>query len=241
MLELLLLASLSGVTTLIGCLIAFYLKKRKTAIPIGIGFSAGIMISISFLELVVESSQLISELYVMLAFSFGFLIIMFFDIMLPHTHFIKEKGRMKTFVRVGFLVAIGIILHDFPEGLAMASSYFFNRYLGILVALAIAIHNIPEEFAMALPLVIAKKNRLLLKFGIASALAEPLGAVIGIFAISIFPYLTPFFMAFAAGAMVFISVDEFVPLAQNFKEGHYFAVGLLVGILTYILLSTLIL
>lgn len=240
MLELLLLASLSGVTTLIGCLIAFYVKKNKIAIPVGIGFSAGIMIAISFLELIVESSQLISEIYVMLAFSFGFLVIMFFDIMLPHTHFIKEKGKMKTFVRAGFLVAIGIILHDVPEGLAMASSYFFNRYVGIVVALAIAIHNIPEEFAMALPLVIAKKNRLLLKFGIASALAEPLGAVIGIFAISIFPQLIPLFMAFAAGAMVFISVDEFVPLAKNFKEGHYFAVGLLLGILTYVLLSTLI-
>jgi ZIP family zinc transporter len=240
MLELLLLASLSGVTTLVGCLIAFYLKKRKVAIPIGIGFSAGIMIAISFLELIVESSQLMSELYVMLAFSVGFLTIMFFDIMLPHTHFIKEEGRMKTLVRVGLLVAIGIILHDFPEGLAMASSYFFNRHIGILVALAIAIHNIPEEFAMALPLVIAKKNKLLLKFGIASALAEPLGAIVGIFVISIFPQLIPFLMAFAAGAMVFISVDEFVPLARNFKGGHYFAAGLLLGILTYVLLSTLV-
>jgi ZIP family zinc transporter len=240
MLELLLLASLSGVTTLIGCLIAFYIKKRKTVVPVGIGFSAGIMIAISFLELIVESSQMISELFVMLAFSFGFLVLMFFDILLPHMHFIKEKGSMKSFVRIGYLVAIGIILHDFPEGFAMASSYFLNRSLGILVALAIAIHNIPEEFALALPLDIAKKKKLLVKLGIASALAEPLGAIVGIFAISIFPQLIPFFMAFAAGAMVFISIDEFVPLAGKFKEGHYFAVGLLLGILTYVLLSMIV-
>jgi ZIP family zinc transporter len=240
MLELLLLASLSGVTTLIGCLIAFYIKKRKTVVPVGIGFSAGIMIAISFLELIVESSQMISELFVMLAFSFGFLVLMFFDILLPHMHFIKEKGSMKSFVRIGYLVAIGIILHDFPEGFAMASSYFLNRSLGILVALAIAIHNIPEEFALALPLAIAKKKKLLVKLGIASALAEPLGAIVGIFAISIFPQLIPFFMAFAAGAMVFISIDEFVPLAGKFKEGHYFAVGLLLGILTYVLLSMIV-
>jgi len=240
MLELLFLASLSGVTTLIGCLIAFYIKNKKTIVPIGIGFSAGIMIAISFLELIVESSQMISELLVMLAFSFGFLVLMFFDILLPHMHFIKEKGEMKTFVRVGYLVSIGIILHDFPEGFAMASSYFLNRSLGILVALAIAIHNIPEEFALALPLAITKKKRLLLKLAIASALAEPMGAIVGIFAISIFPSLIPFFMAFAAGAMVFISVDEFVPLAGKFKEGHYFAVGLLLGILVYVLLSVII-
>ena len=91
-----------------------------------------------------------------------------------------------------------------------------------------------------MPLAIAKKKKLLLKLGIASALAEPLGAVVGIFAISIFPQLIPFFMAFAAGAMVFISIDEFVPLAGKFKEGHYFAIGLLLGILTYVLLSMIV-
>jgi ZIP family zinc transporter len=240
MLEILLLASLSGITTLLGILIAFYIRKRKTIVPIGIGFSAGIMISISFLELIVESSHLMSELYVMLSFSLGFLVLMSLDILLPHMHFIKEKGKTKALVRVGYMVAIGIILHDFPEGFAMASSYFLDRSLGILVAISIAIHNIPEEFSLALPLTIAKKNKLLIKLGIASALAEPLGAIVGIFAISAFPQLIPFFMSFAAGAMVFISIDEFVPLAGRFKEGHYFAVGLLLGILTYVLLSTVI-
>ena len=240
MLELLLLASLSGVTTIIGCLIAYYIKTKKTIVPIGIGFSAGIMISISFLELIMEASELTSKVYVMLAFSLGFLVLMFFDILLPHMHFIKEKGETKSFVKVGYMVAIGIILHDFPEGFAMASSYFLNRSLGILVAIAIAVHNIPEEFSLALPLVISKKNKLLAKLAIASALAEPLGAIVGIFAISILPNLIPFFMAFAAGAMVFISVDEFAPLAKKFKEGQYFAIGLLLGILTYILLSAIV-
>jgi zinc transporter, ZIP family len=138
------------------------------------------------------------------------------------------------------LVAFGLILHDIPEGFAMANSYIASPSLGILVALAIAIHNIPEEFAMAVPIVMIKKKRFLYMAAFLSALAEPLGALIGLVAVHFHPMLNPLFMAFAAGAMVFISVHELLPMAKRYHKIHLFILGALISILVYVLLAALI-
>jgi len=99
----------------------------------------------------------------------------------------------------------------------MANSYISSPSLGLLVALAIAIHNIPEEFAMAVPIVMVKKKRFLYRAAFLSGLAEPFGAIIGLTATHLYHALNPLFMAFAAGAMVFISVHELLPMAKRYQ------------------------
>lgn len=75
-------------------------------------------------------------------------------VIIPHTHLVEESGRIDArMLESAYLVAFGLILHDFPEGFAMANSYVASPSSGVLVALAIALHNIPEEFAMAAPAV----------------------------------------------------------------------------------------
>ena len=235
----LLISFLSGSTTVIGALLAVFLKEKKSYVSLGVGFSSGIMIAISFLELLATALQMMDELFVILAFALGFVLVLIVDIRLSHVHLIEEKGPSGHLVKISYLVAIGIIIHDFPEGFAMASSFGVEVRLGLLVALGIAMHNIPEEFALAVPLVITKKTKLLLEFLVLSALAEPLGAICGIALTSFIPQINPFLLAFAAGVMVFVSVDELVPLAYEHDGMHYFAIGLITGITSFMVLSTL--
>ena len=232
-----LLSLLSVVTTLIGVGLALYFKKSEKGIAIGIGFSAGIMLVISFFELLPEAAKASGFIPTLTALILGILLIFSLNFIIPHIHYTKEKGKLPWQVKTAYLVALGLILHDFPEGFAMANSYIYAPALGILVAISIAIHNIPEEFAMAVPLVIAKKKKALINLAILSGLAEPLGAVFGLFAVSVAPSLNPLFMAFAAGAMIFVSIHELYPMAQKYKKLSYFALGSGFSLLVYFGLS----
>lgn len=236
-LSVILLSFLSALTTLIGVGLAFYFKKSDKGIATGVGFSAGIMLAISFLELLPESIKTAGFTSTTIALILGILLIFSLNFIIPHIHYKKEKGHLPWQVKTAYLVALGLILHDFPEGFAMANSYIYEPALGLLIAISIAIHNIPEEFAMAVPLVIAKKKKALISLAVLSGLAEPLGAVFGLFAVSIAPSLNPLFMAFAAGAMIFISIHELYPMAKKYKKLPYFVLGIGLSLIVYFGLS----
>jgi len=229
-----LLSLLSALTTAIGLLLAFYFKKKSNLIAIGIGFSAGIMLIISFFELIPESIKASSVISATIVLILGIIFVYSLNYIIPHIHYTKEKGQLHWQIKTAYLVALGLILHDFPEGFAMANSYIHAPSLGILVSVSIAIHNIPEEFAMAVPLVIAKKRKALINLAILSALAEPAGAVFGLLAVSVVPALNPLFMAFAAGAMIFISIHELLPMALKYKKIYLFIIGIILSIFTYL-------
>jgi len=237
----LLLASLSVFTTLLGVTLAIYVGKNERAIAIGIGFSAGIMLLISFFELIPEAIEQTNIAITTITCLLGMLILAALHWLIPHTHLIEEKGAFnRAALKTAYLVAFGLILHDVPEGFAMANSYIASPSLGILVALAIAIHNIPEEFAMAVPIITVKKKRFLYTAAFLSALAEPLGAIIGLVAVHFSPLFNPLFMAFAAGAMIFVSVHELLPMARRYQKIHLFILGMIVSVFVYALLNAVI-
>lgn len=235
----LLLAFLSVFTTLLGVVLAIHIGENERFISVGIGFSAGIMLLISFLELIPEALSDAGIRMTATAFLLGMLIVAALHWIIPHTHLVKEKGVFnQALLRTAYLIAFGLILHDVPEGFAMANSYIASPSLGVLVAVAIAIHNIPEEFAMAVPIVMAKKKRFLYTAAFLSGLAEPLGAILGLVAVHFHPVLNPLFMAFAAGAMVFVSIHELLPMAKRYKHIKLFILGAATSVLVYALLVT---
>ncbi|MGB5226018.1 MAG: ZIP family metal transporter [Arenicellales bacterium] len=237
----LMLASLSVISTLLGVALAIYVGKSERFIAVGIGFSAGIMLLVSFLELMPEAIGDAGIGITSTAFILGMLIVAALHWIIPHTHLVEEKGVFnQTLLRTAYLVAFGLILHDVPEGFAMANSYIASPSLGVLTALAIAIHNIPEEFAMAVPIVMVKKRRFLYMAAFLSGLAEPLGAVIGLVAVHFHPALNSLFMAFAAGAMVFVSVHELLPMARRCHKTHLFILGAVISVFGYGLMVALI-
>ena len=236
-----LLAFLSVLTTLLGVALAIYVGKNERAIAVGIGFSAGIMLLVSCLELLPEAMGESGAAKALTAFVLGMLIVAVLHWVIPHTHLVEEEGVFgRVLLKNAYLVAFGLILHDVPEGFAMANSYIASPSMGVLVAIAIAFHNIPEEFAMAVPIVMVKKRRFLYLAAFLSGLAEPLGAIVGLVAVSFSHALNPLFMAFAAGAMVFVSVHELLPMARRYKKTSLFLLGAVLSVFVYMLLTLLV-
>jgi len=234
----LLLSLLSVFTTWLGVMLAIWLRENARAIAAGIGFSTGIMLLISLLELVPESIGIMGMPPTLMSFALGAVLVWTAHLIVPHTHLVAEKGVVdRMLVKTAYLVAFGLILHDVPEGFAMANAYIASPELGVLVAIAIALHNVPEEFAMAVPAVVIRSRGFLYGAAVLSALAEPLGAIIGLVAVGIAPALNAHFMAFAAGAMSFVSLHELLPMARRYRNMRMFAVGIILSVLVYGLLA----
>jgi ZIP family zinc transporter len=234
----LLLSLLSVLTTAIGVLLAVLIRENARAIAAGIGFSTGIMVLVSVLELIPEAYRSMGAAGTGLTILVGASLIWAANFLIPHGHLIREHKLADTrLIRSAHLVVIGLILHDVPEGFAMANAYIASPETGLLVALAIALHNIPEELAMAVPAITLRSKRFLIGAAALSALAEPVGAIVGLFALEINPGLNGFFMALAAGAMLFVSLHELLPMARRYRRIGWFAAGLAISIVVHELLE----
>jgi len=161
-------------------------------------------------------------------------------VLIPHIHLVEERGHLDVpLLRSSYLVAFGLALHDFPEGIAMANAYLEAPSLGILVFSAVALHNIPEGFAMAVPAA-AGRRRSLMFAAIGAALSEPAGTVLGLSLAHVEPDLNAVFMAVAAGAMIFVSVHELLPMAFQVGRPYLFVAGLVLSLPVYAVLHALI-
>jgi ZIP family zinc transporter len=232
----LLLTFLAGISTGIGSLIAFFIKDfKKSYLYFSLGLSAGVMIYVSFAELLAASVEEVGFLYANLAFFGGIVFIMLVDYIVPHEYIeerVKTTKKGKRLMTAGVLTAIGIAIHNFPEGLAVFISSMSDISLGIPLAFAIAIHNIPEGIAVAMPIYYATKSKAkAFWYSFLSGIAEPIGAVIG--ALILLPFINATILsltlAFVGGIMVFISFDELLPLTFKGEESHLSGLGLVIG------------
>jgi ZIP family zinc transporter len=237
-----LLSTLAGLATGIGGLIVLVRKPGEKLFVFLIGLAAGLMIMLSFMELLFDSLRISGLFPAAVGFVAGTLVLFFLDFLLPHKHVVSEKGVIDAkMFRTGTLIAIGISLHNLPEGIAVASGYSFAPEIGVIIAIAIAIHNIPEGIAIALPIRMSGTSRwAAFRVALLSGLAEPVGAVIAAVFLTTLPELMPFALSFAAGVMVFITVDELIPIAHEYGHEHFTSFGLIVGfILTLGLLAAI--
>ncbi len=229
----LLLAFLAGISTAIGGLIAFFIKKFKVSyLSLTLGFSVGVMIFISFVQFFMTSIRNIGFLYADVGFFLGIVIIYLLDLSIPHIYKEEKTGGVRKLKKVGMLVALGISIHNFPEGIAVLFSSLSNTRLGLLVAVAIALHNIPEGISVAAPIYYATKDkRKAFYYSLLSGLAEPVGAILALLFFS--PFISEFSLNFmfavVAGIMVFISFDELLPTCFKYKRFHIAILGMLAG------------
>lgn len=241
----LLLSLLAGLATLVGGFIALVLKKyEKKYLGFFLGFSAGVMIYVSFVELLADAITKVGLLKGNIAFFSGVIFIMLLDFFIPH-EYLQEyscrgitKSKEKKLMAAGVLTAFGIALHNFPEGAAVAFSSLSSVTLGISLALAIAIHNIPEGIAVAMPIYCASGSRKkAFLYALLSGISEPIGALIGLLILAPFlnAQILSLVLAFVAGVMVFISFDELLPLSLANQRRHVAVIGVFSGMLVMFL------
>jgi len=246
-----LLSTLAGLSTGIGGLLVFWTHHTNTRfLSFSLGFSAGMMLYISFVELLGASRDSLfpvlgsksGTLVMTASFFTGVLMVMLIDRLVPsyenphEMHRVEEARkappRTRGLARVGMMTMTVIAIHNFPEGMTTFMAALGGLKLGLPIAVAIAIHNVPEGMAAALPVYFATGDRRkALWYAFGSGLIEPMGALVAF--VFLHDYLNPFtfgiVFATMAGIMVFISLDQLLPAAEKYGEHHTAAYGLVTG------------
>ena len=227
----------AGLSTTVGSLLGLAVRKPGPKfMGFTLGFSAGVMILVSFVELLQESITTIGFVTAHAAFFIGMIGFFLLDFLVPHVYIGQQDhgGKLEgsQLMRTGMLIAFGIGIHNFPEGMATFAGALEDLHVGIAIAVAIAIHNIPEGLAVSAPVYAAtgsRKKAFLWSF--LSGVSEPVGA--GLAALILLPFLTEtvlgWVLAGVAGIMVAISIDELIPAAKAFDTEHTPIAGVVVG------------
>lgn len=247
------LTLIAGLSTGIGGLLSMFQKRSSSRfLCTSLGFSAGVMVYLSFMEILPEALHYLHQYFLpnqarlasVLTFFAGILVIGLIDRFVPSrdnpheipdvVNLVKEQQTTTDphLLRMGILSALAIAIHNLPEGLATFTSYMADPQIGISIAVAIAIHNIPEGIAVAVPIYFATGNRAKsLIIALLSGLSEMLGALLGLvlFSVSNTDLMLGFVLASTAGVMIYISFDELLPTAERYGEHHLAIYGVLGG------------
>jgi ZIP family zinc transporter len=243
------LSFLAGSATGIGGLLVVLLGRvDERMMGFLMGFAGGVMLVVSFVNLYLEALGVVSLLEVAVAFTVGALFMMVVDLSLPHVEFgLWEDGvKDRRLFNSGVVIAIGMSLHNLPEGVAVSAGFTHLPELGVLVAVMICLHNIPEGIATVTPLIQSGVSRgRALSLALLSGMVEPLGALMGFLVIQGLGggAVVGYGLGFAAGVMIYITVDELIPVAHEYcslDHKHIVSTGVIVGIMFAQLMSLLV-
>jgi len=258
-----LLSLFAGLSTTVGSFIAFVMKRPSPKfISFIMGFSAGIMILISFVELLQESINTNGIFLGFVFFFIGMLIMLAIDIFVSHKYefedsievFVTENGKYEPHLHRGhrgrqkyrgeiknvklakssLFIFLGVFIHNFPEGMATFIGTVKDVELGLLLTLAIALHNIPEGIAVAVPIYASTGDKKkAFKWSFLSGISEPIGALIT--GLVLFPFIDNVslsaLLGIVGGIMVYISLDELLPVSKALGKEHISILGLISGML----------
>ncbi|MFO7900744.1 MAG: zinc transporter ZupT [Planctomycetota bacterium] len=239
----------AGLATTVGSLLALVIKRPGARfLGFALGFSAGVMIHVSFVELLQGAVDGFSSALggdathagfalAHLAFFAGMGSYFLIDLLVPHEfgahHDHPAGGEPDPLMRTGLLVALGIGIHNFPEGMATFAGTLADPSLGLAIAVAIAVHNIPEGVAVSVPIYAATGSRGRAFFwSFLSGVTEPIGALVaGFLLLPIIqnPFVMAGVLAAVGGIMVAISLDELIPSARSYGSEHAPIIGAIIG------------
>jgi len=271
----LVLTLIAGLSTTIGCLISFLIKEPSPKLlSLIMGFSAGVMILVSFVELLQQGIIANGFFMGVMFFFIGMLIMLLIDVTVTHKYEFEEalhfhlhskdssssgkennvskerfgshhqkghhrhRGRHRyknekvNLEKTSMLVFLGVFIHNIPEGMATFVSTLRSVQLGILLATAIALHNIPEGIAVSIPIYTSTGSRKKAFFwSFLSGISEFVGALVFgiIFYQFINDYLLGAMLAVVAGFMVYISLDELLPVSHSLGREHFAILGIMMG------------
>lgn len=237
-----LLTAIAGLSTGVGGLFTFFSKKLNTKfLSLTLGLSAGVMIYISFVELLAKSGAGLlvtfepktATILNTVVFFVGMFVVALIDRFIPEAQLNRNAGDNENgLMRTGVVTALALGIHNFPEGMATFVSALESPSMALPIVCAIAIHNIPEGIAVSVPIFYATKSRKkAFWYSLLSGIAEPVGAVIGY--LILMPFMNEMVESFVfsavAGIMVFISVSELLPAANENGEYKLSTLGFVLG------------
>jgi ZIP family zinc transporter len=244
-----------GMTALGASMVFFFKTINKKVLNSMLGFAAGVMIAASFWSLLKPAIEL-SELHgqvkwvpALIGFLSGGIFLYIIDKILPHLHLgldIKNAEGIKTSWQRSVLLILAITLHNIPEGLAVGVAFgtlASDPNMGVLggaiaLAMGIGLQNFPEGAAVSVPLRREKFSRFkAFWYGQLSGIVEPIAGVLGAWLVLAVRPLLPYALSFAAGAMIFVVVEELIPESQTGNETHWSTIGALLGFATMMVLD----
>lgn len=243
--------------TAMGASLVFFFKTMHRAVlDAMLGFTGGVMVAASFWSLLNPAIEMSEKMYptmkwmpAAVGFALGAMFLFGLDKVMPHLHINfqdNEKEGAKTQLHKSILLVLAITLHNIPEGLAVGV-LFGAASLGIdgatipaaiALTIGIGIQNFPEGFAVAMPLRrIGMSRRKSFWYGQLSAIVEPIAGVVGALAVVYMQPILPFALAFAAGAMIYVVVEEVIPETQRDKYTDIAVLGFIGGFLVMMILD----
>lgn len=250
----------AGMTTVIGGLFSFFIKRDNSKVlSLGLGFSAGALIYVSFMELLRDServlysafSEYVGSIILLICFFSGMIITALIDYFMPsycgiesfekdnqpHSH--KDMSKL---YKAGIFLLIAISVHKLPEGFAIFLGAQNHIETALALAFAVSIHNIPEGVSIALPVYYATGSKLkAVGATFISGLVEPIGALLGLLLLGQFfndiTYAIMF--AFTAGIMIYVSFDSLLPMSREYGDGHFSIFGVGTGMFLMMALESL--
>ena len=228
-----------GIGTSIGGLISILIYKPSDKLVSGIlSFAAGIMLAVTSFELMPQAYKIGGFFIVTLGLAIGLLIVFAAKDMIPENKLKQYKGKKLSYIKMSLIIIISLSLHNFPEGVAVGSSYVYSDNLGIKIGILIAAHDIPEGISVGIPLIMAGVSPLYvflltLLTGVPTALGAVFGAMVG----SISDYFIAFCLSAAASSMLYVSANELIPEANILYNGKSSSIFLMLGFLSGCYLS----
>jgi ZIP family zinc transporter len=209
-----------------------------------LGFSAGIMIATACFNLISPATRIGSLGQAITGIIFAALFLFLVEKSIPHLHnwypHFKDKP-MHIKMKSAILMAVAITMHNLPEGLSVGVGYVASPKLGLVLAVAIALQNMPEGLVVAAPLRQAGVSRLkCLGIATLSGIAEPIAAFFGIMLFGFSKSILPFGLAFAGGAMLYVTFDEIIPECHSHGNEIAATFSAIAGFITLLLLNAVI-
>lgn len=226
---------LAGLATVLGALLVLAMgHPGERTLALLLGFAGGVMMSVIVLDLIPSALEYGSILTTAFGFLLGLIFMLGLDILIPFLPGLSNAAatdQHSHYLKMGYLIAIGIALHDLPEGIAIAVGYSAKESLGVLIALSIGLHNIPEGMATAAPLVMGGKSKwAIILTCLLISIFTPFGAYLGLLLVSISNHFICLLLALAGGAMAFIVRNELMP--ESYRRHPNFArLGFIIGLM----------
>lgn len=253
--ELILGLTLPFLGTVLGSSLVFFMKSKlnEKIQKALLGFASGVMIAASIWSLIIPSINMSSNLgnysFIPAAcgFMLGILFLLLLDSLIPHLHINSNTPEgLKSHLKKNTMMVLAITLHNIPEGMAvgvvLAGALSNNAQITLSSALAlslgIAIQNFPEGAIISLPLKSNGKTKIKsFYYGVISAIVEPISALITILCINLVQPILPYILSFAAGAMIYVVVEELIPESQSGKHSNIATIALSIGFVLMMILD----